>query len=89
MGVWPLTFDAELAPRLIGERFVDLDVEAWNRPLLTLPTREAVRDHLVGRQVALDDAAAAAQTVAVPLQVTKRGAVVFARKGHAPATAMA
>jgi SAM-dependent methyltransferase len=76
----PLTFDSELAPELVGARFVDVEVEAWDAPLLTLPTPEAVRDYLIGRQVEPDRAAAVARAVDTPLRVTKRGAIVFARK---------
>jgi hypothetical protein len=78
-----LTLDAEIAPRLVAERFVEVDVDAWNRPLLSLPTPESVRDYLIGRQVAPDEAAAAALAVVTPLRVTKRGALVFARKASA------
>jgi SAM-dependent methyltransferase len=76
----PLTFDAELAPELIGERFHDLEVERWDAPLLRLPSRADVRGYLVGKGVEPDRAAAAAQGVEVPLEVTKRGALVFARR---------
>jgi SAM-dependent methyltransferase len=78
----PLTFDAELAPPLLAERFVDVDVVAWDAPLLTLPSPEAVRDYLIGRQVAPVWAAIAAGKVGTPLRVTKRGAIVFARKAR-------
>jgi SAM-dependent methyltransferase len=76
----PLTFDAELAPELLGELFVDVEVERWDAPLLELPTREAVRDYLVGKGVAPDRAGSAAEAVDAPLSVTKRGALAFARK---------
>jgi SAM-dependent methyltransferase len=76
----PLTFDAELAPELIGERFSELEVERWDAPLLRLPDREAVRDYLVGKGVETDRAEAAAGGVGVPLEVTKRGALVYARR---------
>ena len=76
----PLTFDAELAPELIGERFHDLEVERWDAPLLRLPGRADVRDYLIGKGVEPDRAAAAAEDVEVPLEVTKRGALVFARR---------
>src|SRR5919106_1219834 len=46
-----LTFDAELAPGLIGRRFRDLEVETWDAPLVRLPSRESVRDYLVGKGV--------------------------------------
>ena len=76
----PLSFDAELAPDLIGERFHDVEVERWDAPLVRLPTRAAVRDYLVGKGVGPERARAAAQVADVPLEVTKRGALVFARK---------
>jgi SAM-dependent methyltransferase len=76
----PLTFDAELAPELIGERFHDLEVERWDAPLLRLPSRADVRDYLIGKGAEPERARAAAAAVEVPLDVTKRGALVFARR---------
>jgi SAM-dependent methyltransferase len=76
----PLTFDAELAPELLGELFVDVEAERWDAPLLELPTREAVRDYLVGKGVVPERATSAAEAVDAPLSVTKRGALAFARK---------
>jgi SAM-dependent methyltransferase len=76
----PLTFDAELAPALIAERFDDVQVERWDAPLLRLPSRADVREYLVGKGVEPERAAAAAAAADVPLQVTKRGALVFARR---------
>jgi SAM-dependent methyltransferase len=75
-----LTFDAELAPDLIGERFHDLEVERWDAPLLRLPGRTDVRDYLVGKGVAPERAGAVAEGIELPLEVTKRGALVFARR---------
>jgi SAM-dependent methyltransferase len=76
----PLTFDAELAPELVGEHFAAVEVERWDAPLLELPSRSAVRDYLLGKGVEQPVAEAHAETVEVPLRVTKRGALVFARK---------
>jgi SAM-dependent methyltransferase len=76
----PLTFDAELAPELLGELFVDVEVERWDAPLLELPTREAVRDYLVGKGADPGRARSAAASAEVPLTITKRGALAFARK---------
>jgi SAM-dependent methyltransferase len=76
----PLTFDAELAPGLLGELFRDVEVEAWDGPLLELPSRSAVRDYLIGKGCAPAQARATAAVTAVPLRVTKRGALAFARK---------
>lgn len=75
-----LTFDAELAPELVGARFGEVEIERWDAPLLRLPTRAAVRDYLVGKGVDRRLAEAKADAVAVPLSVTKRGALVLARK---------
>jgi SAM-dependent methyltransferase len=75
-----LTFDAEVAPELVGELFAEVEVRRWDAPLLRLPSREAVRDYLLGKGVDSGRAAALAEDVAVPLDVTKRGALVFARR---------
>ena len=76
----PLTFDAELGPEMLAELFADVEVERWDAPLVDLPTREAVRDYLVGKGVAPRSAAARAEVTDVPLSVTKRGALVFGRR---------
>jgi SAM-dependent methyltransferase len=75
----PLTFDAELAPELVAEHFAAVEVERWDAPLLELPSRAAVRDYLIGKGVERASAEAHAEAVEVPLRVTKRGALVFAR----------
>ena len=76
----PLTFDAEVAPGFLRELFEEPEVERWDAPLIELPTTRAVRDYLVGKQVAPDRAQAVASATEVPLSVTKRGALLFARK---------
>jgi SAM-dependent methyltransferase len=76
----PLTFDAELAPELLSQVFAEVEVERWDAPLLELPTRAAVRDYLIGKGAQPGVAEAKAEAVAVPLPVTKRGALAFARK---------
>jgi hypothetical protein len=50
-----------------------------DNPLLELPTHEAVRDYLIGKGVDPGRAHAAAESREVPLLVTKRGALAFAR----------
>jgi SAM-dependent methyltransferase len=77
----PLSFDAELAAGLLGQVFVDVEVERWDAPLVELPTRSAVRDYLIGKGTDRDAACAAAAAADVPLAVTKRGALAFARRG--------
>jgi SAM-dependent methyltransferase len=76
----PLTFDAELAPELLTHFFTEVEVEPWDARLLELPTRAAVRDYLIGKGVEGRAAESMAKTAAVPLSVTKRGALAFARK---------
>jgi SAM-dependent methyltransferase len=76
----PLTFDAELAPELVGRHFASVEIDAWDGPYVTLPDAEAIRRYLVGKGVPRDQAARNAQTVATfPLPITKRGAVVYGR----------
>jgi SAM-dependent methyltransferase len=76
----PLTFDAELAPGFLRELFEEPEEKRWDAPLVELPSARAVRDYLVGKQVAPDRAQAVAAAAELPLSVTKRGALLFARK---------
>jgi SAM-dependent methyltransferase len=81
--VWhaePSTFDAEEAPQIVASVFGEVDVDAWDAPLVHLPDRDAVRDYLIARLVPRAQAAERAAAVPVPLDVTKRGCVVYARK---------
>jgi hypothetical protein len=57
-------------------------VKHWDAPLIELPTARAVRDYLIGKQVAPDRAQAVAAATEPPLSVTKRGALLFARKSR-------
>jgi SAM-dependent methyltransferase len=75
-----LTVDAELAPALLERFFDQVEVERWDAPLLELPDRDAVRAYLVGKGVPESEAARAAGSVAVPMTVTKRGALLYGRK---------
>jgi SAM-dependent methyltransferase len=77
----PLTFDAELAPGLLRGLFEEPEVKHWDAPLVELPTARDVRDYLIGKQVAPDRAQAVAEAVELPLSVSKRGALLFAREG--------
>lgn len=75
-----LTFDAELAPNLLSRFFTDIEVERWDLPILELPDESAVRDYLIGKGADHEAVAAGSQSVSLPLRVTKRGALVFARR---------
>jgi hypothetical protein len=58
-------------------------VVRWDAVLLRLPSRQAIRDYLVGKGVDAGRAEAVAAGIEVPLPVTKRGALVFARRSRA------
>lgn len=76
-------FDTEDAPRLVAAVFGSVETEPWDAPLVTLPDRDSVRDYLRARFVPLDQAGRLAHAPTergpLPLPVTKRGALVFAR----------
>ena len=74
------SFDAEDGPGLVASVFGQVRVQRWDAPLLWLPDRGAIRDYLVARFVAPEAAAAAAERAAAPIAITKRGAVIHARK---------
>jgi SAM-dependent methyltransferase len=76
----PSTFDSELAPELLRQSFVSVEVDAWDGPYITLPDAEALRRYLIGKGVARQTAAEQAGTMSFPLTVTKRGAIVYGRK---------
>lgn len=74
------TFDAEEAAGIVASVFDDVEVERWDAPLVHLPTSEAVAAYLTGRGVGDDVAAEVAAAVDVPLDVTKRGVLIWARR---------
>jgi SAM-dependent methyltransferase len=78
--IGPVSFDAEIAPDMVGRHFEDVEVDRWDGPYFHLPDRAAVRDYLVGRFMPAAEAEQAAGRVDTPLDVTKRGLVVYARK---------
>ncbi len=75
-----LTFDAEIAPELIGEHFQEVELDRWDLPYYRLPDREAVELYLYGHQYPKDVVERAAGRVEAPLTVTARGAMVYAHK---------
>jgi hypothetical protein len=77
----PSTFDAELGTELVQRVFgTQVKVISWDEPLIELPDSEAARDYLIGRFVPPKRAAAIAREIDVPLRVTKRGSLWFARR---------
>jgi SAM-dependent methyltransferase len=76
----PTTFESDMAPGLLGRYFESVEADAWDGPYITLPDAEALRCYLIGRGCPRDLAAARCTTMAFPLPITKRGAIVWARK---------
>lgn len=82
LGSQPATsFDAEEAEAIVAEVFDDIEVDRWDGPHVRLPDRAAVGEYLIGRCIDPELAAEVADAATVPLVVTKRGVVVWARKG--------
>jgi SAM-dependent methyltransferase len=75
----PLTFDAENAAGQVGRFFQITDMETWDVPLIDLATADDVRRYLRGRGLTQEAAGPAAGQVSVPLRLTKRGALIWAR----------
>lgn len=75
------TFDAEIAPELVGNVFDEVRVEPWDMRIFRLTTRRAVWEYLVARQTEPVQAEEASRRVPLPLWVRAKGAVVWGRKG--------
>jgi SAM-dependent methyltransferase len=76
----PLSFDAENGPGQVARVFGDVQVEAWDEPMISLSDPEELALYLRGRGLAEDDARTAARRVGTPVTVTKRGMLAWARK---------
>ena len=72
------SFDAEEAADLVAQVFADVEVEWWEVPAYHLPDRAAVVDYLVAFGV--PDPEARAEQVSVPLDITKKGVDIWARR---------
>jgi SAM-dependent methyltransferase len=75
-GYPPSTFDAEEAVDIVATVFADPEPERWDQAFFPLETREEVRDYC--RHVMVPPERA--ETVALPLWLTKRGVLVRATK---------
>jgi SAM-dependent methyltransferase len=80
----PGTFDAEDAPAIVASVFGSVTTDAWDAPLVTLPDRDSIRAYLRARLVPPDEAGRLAGAIAergpLPSPVTKRGALLLARR---------
>ena len=57
-----------------------IEIDAWDGPYVHLPDREALTLYLRGRRLSPSDAYSVADAVHTPLTLTKRGAIIYARK---------
>jgi len=76
------SFDAETAEPLLGKVFEVESIRTWDARLVTLPDRAAVALFLRGRGLPEPSAWRLATKTAVPLSLTKRGLVAWARKRY-------
>lgn len=76
----PGTFDAEDAAAVVATEFDDVEVERWDAPLIHLPDPGALTLFLRGRGLSATEAHHAATRLATPLDVTKRGCLVWGRR---------
>lgn len=78
----PGTFDAENGPEMVKAFFGETDVARWDGPFVHLPDYDALKLYLRGRGWSRAAIRNAVACVAVPLTLTKRGALIFGRKLH-------
>jgi SAM-dependent methyltransferase len=76
----PGTFDAEDAADIVHTEFDVVEVEHWDAPMIRLPDERALVLFLRGRGLSDDGARRAAARLTTPLQVTKRGCLVWGRR---------
>jgi len=78
----PSTFDAELAPTLVGSIFSGIEVDKWDGPFIQLPDSDGLSQYLVGRGMSRERARLVSESAAIhwPLSITKRGALVYGWK---------
>ena len=76
----PSTFDSENASEIIGSVFPDIEIDAWDGPYVHLPDRDALALYLRGRRLSPDVVERSSDAIDTPLTLTKRGAIIYARK---------
>jgi SAM-dependent methyltransferase len=76
----PLTFDAENAAPQVGRFFEITGTQSWDAPLIDLASTGDTRRYLRGRGLTEAAAGRLAAQVAVPLRLTKRGTLIWARR---------
>jgi SAM-dependent methyltransferase len=74
-GYPPSSFDAEDAEKIVSVVFADVEAEHWDRTFFPLETRDEVRAYCRHNYIPADRA----ETIDLPLWLTKRGVLVRAR----------
>jgi SAM-dependent methyltransferase len=72
----PSPFDSESAPELVAAVFSNIEVQTWELVAYHLPDERAIRDYL--RAFSIPEWETKAARLRPPLQITKRGAHVWA-----------
>lgn len=75
----PLTFDAENAAEQVGKFFEITGTQSWDAPLIDLASTGDTTRYLRGRGLTEAAASRLAPQVAVPVRLTKRGTLIWAR----------
>jgi len=75
----PTPFDAEEAATIVGQVFHVTQVMSWDQPFVSLPDRPAAALYLRGLGLSEREARRRATELPVPMTVTKRGALIWAR----------
>jgi SAM-dependent methyltransferase len=74
----PSPFDSEAAPEIVSRVFGDVEVQSWEIVAYQLPDEQAIADYLHGFNV--PDWETLVDTIKPPLNITKRGAHVWAQR---------
>jgi SAM-dependent methyltransferase len=78
------SFDAEDAIEIVSQAFHVTRVLSWDQPFVTLPDRAAAELFLRGRGLSEREAHRRASRLDTPMNVTKRGVLVWGRRRSRP-----
>ena len=72
-----LSFDAENGPEQVASVFASVEVHRWDRPVYELPDADSLRQYVRGWALKVTGDL---DSLSFPLTLTKRGALIYARK---------
>lgn len=77
----PDTFDGDNAEEVVRRVFDDVEIDPWDEVMYRMPDRETIAEYLeIFYRMSPDDARAGAETLEAPLDLTKKGLFVWAKK---------